>query len=134
MSISKERIENINKYNKEHYSRIGLYMDNELKEQIKEKAGAIGLSLNEYIKMAIMHEMNMEYTNTTNTPDKKEEKPRKKNPKELDFPESDEPYQPQGYLEQWAEVQKELKKKREQVQIDNEDNEDEKPRKVNFDF
>lgn len=46
-----------NNFNKENYVRIGLYVDPELKDQIKAHADQMGESLNGFIKRAINETM-----------------------------------------------------------------------------
>lgn len=58
MAVSKERMDFIKEYNKEHYSRIGIYVSNERKEQINDAANKNNMSVNNFINTAIDHELN----------------------------------------------------------------------------
>ena len=49
----KDKTKYKNQYNKENYARIGLYVDKRKKEEIKDRAEMMDVSINAYINMLI---------------------------------------------------------------------------------
>ena len=56
----KKQYDRQNKYNIEHYDRVGTVLPKGSRERLRQKAGEMGLSVNAYIKKIILEALDEE--------------------------------------------------------------------------